>query len=95
MSTCNRVQAHPFILRGVTLVGIDSVRSPLSVRERAWQRLSTNLDLEKLSTISVVGRADVDAAARDLLSGCGDGHWSPSVANGPSEHESYNTRARA
>ncbi len=60
----------PFILRGVTLAGIDSVRSPLSARERAWQRLSTDLDLEKLSTtISVIRLADVEAVARDMLSG--------------------------
>lgn len=60
----------PFILRGVTLAGIDSVRAPLIVREKAWQRLATDLDVEKLdSTVSVVGLADVESVARDMLSG--------------------------
>lgn len=34
----------PFIVRGVTLVGIDSVRAPLARRERAWARLARDLD---------------------------------------------------
>ena len=34
----------PFILRGVTLVGIDSVMAPLARRERAWARLARDLD---------------------------------------------------
>lgn len=60
----------PFILRGVTLAGIDSVQAPHSVRERAWERLATDLDLEKLgSTVSVVGLADATGIARDMLVG--------------------------
>ena len=38
----------PFILRGVTLVGIDSVMCPKPERQRAWDRLATDLDMEKL-----------------------------------------------
>jgi acrylyl-CoA reductase (NADPH) len=41
----------PFILRGVTLVGIDSVMCPREDRLAAWQRLSTDLDLGKLHTM--------------------------------------------
>lgn len=64
----------PFILRGVTLAGIDSVRAPRPVRERAWRRLATDLDLEKLSTtVSVVGLTEIEAVARDMLSGTGRG----------------------
>jgi len=42
----------PFILRGVTLKGIDSVMAPLAVREEAWQRLARDLDLAKLASLS-------------------------------------------
>jgi acrylyl-CoA reductase (NADPH) len=39
----------PFILRGVSLVGIDSVMAPLTVRNNAWLRLATDLDRQKLA----------------------------------------------
>jgi len=39
---------HPFILRGVSLMGVDSVMAPRSVRQRAWDRLATDLDPTKL-----------------------------------------------
>ena len=42
----------PFILRGVRLQGIDSVMAPLEARERAWQRLVDDLDLELLQTMT-------------------------------------------
>lgn len=38
----------PFILRGVALVGIDSVMAPRAARQRAWDRLAQDLDLAKL-----------------------------------------------
>ena len=44
----------PFILRGVTLKGIDSVMAPLATREQAWQRLANDLDLDKLKDLSRV-----------------------------------------
>ena len=37
------ITVHPFILRGVTLAGVDSVRAPLEVRQRAWRRLAADL----------------------------------------------------
>jgi len=50
----------PFILRNVTLAGIDSVQAPHNVREEAWTRLATDLDLGKLaSTVEVIGLRDV------------------------------------
>lgn len=50
----------PFILRNVTLAGIDSVQAPRNVREEAWTRLATDLDLGKLaSTVEVIGLKDV------------------------------------
>jgi acrylyl-CoA reductase (NADPH) len=77
MTTCGFVGGRdlpasvlPFILRGVTLSRIDSVRAPRAVRERAWERLATDLDLEKLgTTVSVVGLAEVEGVAREMLSG--------------------------
>jgi len=41
----------PFILRGVTLAGIDSVMAPLARRQRAWERLARDLDPALLETI--------------------------------------------
>lgn len=43
----------PFILRGVTLAGVDSVMCPKSDREAAWTRLASDLDMEKLSTMEM------------------------------------------
>jgi acrylyl-CoA reductase (NADPH) len=42
----------PFILRGVKLIGIDSVMAPLAKRVAAWNRLATDLDVSKLETIT-------------------------------------------
>jgi acrylyl-CoA reductase (NADPH) len=56
----------PFILRGVSLIGIDSVMCPLALRQEAWRRLGTDLDRAKIAVMtSEVGLADViDAGAR-------------------------------
>jgi acrylyl-CoA reductase (NADPH) len=61
----------PFILRGVSLLGIDSVMCPLPLRRTAWARLSTDLDRGKLAEItSEIALADVfDAGARILAGG--------------------------
>lgn len=60
----------PFILRNVTLAGIDSVNAPQAVRLEAWKRLSTDLDFAKLSrTVSTVGLSDVAALAPKILKG--------------------------
>jgi acrylyl-CoA reductase (NADPH) len=48
----------PFILRGVSLVGIDSVVAPLTLRRGAWQRLATDLDRQKLA--KMVEETDLD-----------------------------------
>jgi acrylyl-CoA reductase (NADPH) len=42
----------PFILRGVSLLGIDSVMCPLAPRKAAWERLARDLDRSKLSEIT-------------------------------------------
>lgn len=60
----------PFILRNVTLAGIDSVNAPQSVRAVAWQRLATDLDLGKLeTTVQEIGLAEVPQVAADILEG--------------------------
>ncbi|HEY9545792.1 MAG TPA: zinc-binding dehydrogenase, partial [Solimonas sp.] len=60
----------PFILRGVSLLGIDSVMAPMAAREAAWKRLARDLDASKLESISkVVGLADAAAAGADIVSG--------------------------
>jgi acrylyl-CoA reductase (NADPH) len=60
----------PFILRGVTLVGIDSVMCPREERIAAWKRLSTDLDLSKLPHIAEeIGLSEVIATAPKLLDG--------------------------
>ena len=60
----------PFILRGVSLLGIDSVMAPREVRQPAWDRLARDLDassLERLST--VIGLTEVADAAQNILAG--------------------------
>lgn len=60
----------PFILRGVTLAGIDSVMCPRAERLMAWQRLATDLDVAKLGQISrEVGLAEAIPLADSLLKG--------------------------
>ncbi|WP_338811376.1 MDR family oxidoreductase (plasmid) [Agrobacterium leguminum] len=60
----------PFILRGVTLAGIDAVKAPRPVRVAAWSRLARDLDLEKLGrTAHVVGLAEVPSVAARILEG--------------------------
>jgi len=44
----------PFLLRGITLIGIDSVMAPRSAREEAWRRLAVDLDPAKLDDMTVV-----------------------------------------
>lgn len=60
----------PFILRGVTLVGIDSVYAPLERRRAAWQRLAAELPSEVIErNTRVIGLGDALVVAPDLLSG--------------------------
>lgn len=60
----------PFILRGVSLVGINSVLAPQPVRHEAWARLATDLDGEQLDSLTAtIGLADAQSAAEDILAG--------------------------
>ncbi|OGB23646.1 MAG: NADPH:quinone dehydrogenase [Burkholderiales bacterium RIFCSPLOWO2_02_FULL_57_36] len=60
----------PFILRGVSLAGIDSVMAPLALREQAWARLARDLDPVKLDVITTeVPLTEVIDEARQLMDG--------------------------
>ena len=60
----------PFILRGVTLAGIDSVMCPRADRLEAWRRLGSDLDISKLETISTeISLAEAIPAASKLING--------------------------
>lgn len=58
----------PFILRGVSLLGIDSVYAPTAARQRAWARIARDLDRDLLASMTVPHRfEEVDALAPALL----------------------------
>ncbi len=58
----------PFILRGVTLAGIDSVMCPLPLRQEAWRRLATDLDRSKIAAMtSEIGLGEVIDAGRRIV----------------------------
>ena len=60
----------PFILRSVTLAGVDSVMAPLPRRQRAWNRLERDLDLARLeSRVEEVGLDGAIDAAHRLMGG--------------------------
>jgi acrylyl-CoA reductase (NADPH) len=60
----------PFILRGVTLVGVDSVMAPREERLEAWSRLARDLDLAKLDAITAeIGLRAAVGSAPELLAG--------------------------
>ena len=60
----------PFILRGVRLIGIDSVMAPKARREAAWQRLAQDLDTAKLDAMTkVVPLSELPSLAGEILTG--------------------------
>jgi len=60
----------PFILRNVTLAGIDSVNAPFQARTEAWSRLARDLNLNKLArTVQVVGLAAIPDVVRQMFAG--------------------------
>lgn len=60
----------PFILRGVSLLGIESGMAPISLRETAWARLTRDFDRAKLSAMtSTVPLSEVPRLAREILAG--------------------------
>jgi acrylyl-CoA reductase (NADPH) len=60
----------PFILRGVSLIGIDSVMCPMELRQQAWRRLETELDRGKIAAmISEIDLANVIEAGARIVDG--------------------------
>jgi acrylyl-CoA reductase (NADPH) len=60
----------PFILRGVSLLGIESVMAPLALRNQAWKRLATDLDRHKLAKMTEeIGLGGVAEAGKKIVEG--------------------------
>ena len=60
----------PFILRGVSLLGIDSVMCPLPLRQQAWARLVADLDGDKIAAMTTeIGLPDVIEAGKRIVEG--------------------------
>ena len=60
----------PFILRGVRLLGVDSVMCPKEKRMRAWERLAEDLDISKLDAMTkTIGFDDLRDVAPKILAG--------------------------
>ena len=60
----------PFILRGVALLGVDSVMAPKALRQEAWSRLARDLDRAKLAAMTRTIKLDgVIAAGAEIMAG--------------------------
>jgi acrylyl-CoA reductase (NADPH) len=60
----------PFLLRGVNLLGIDSVMQPFENRKRAWARIAKDLPMDKLEgMITQATLADLPSLGKDILKG--------------------------
>jgi hypothetical protein len=60
----------PHILRGIALLGIDSVMAPPDKRQRAWDLLSGSLEAEKLASMTCVApMRDLPVLAEEIVAG--------------------------
>jgi acrylyl-CoA reductase (NADPH) len=60
----------PFILRGVSLLGIESVFAPMAIRKEAWARLENDIDMQKLAQMTVeIGLDGVIDAGKKIVRG--------------------------
>jgi acrylyl-CoA reductase (NADPH) len=61
---------YPFILRGVSLLGVDSVMAPRAAREGAWHALAEELDISKLDAMTAeISLSEASSAAADIVRG--------------------------
>ncbi|MBW6521632.1 MAG: YhdH/YhfP family quinone oxidoreductase [Desulfoarculaceae bacterium] len=64
------LSVYPFIIRGVRLIGIDSSRCPLAVRERIWRLLATDYKISRLDDlVSMITLEQLDEAIQRMLAG--------------------------
>ena len=60
----------PFILRGVALLGVDSVMAPKAIRMKAWERLARDIDSASLDTIATeLNLSEAVGAGQDIIAG--------------------------
>lgn len=60
----------PFLMRGINLLGIDSVMCPSDLRQRAWDRIARDMPMDKVrQTVTQVGLSDLPAMADSILQG--------------------------
>jgi len=70
-----KVTVSPFILRGVSLIGIDSVTCPMGTRQLVWRRLATELKRDLSPMIREIGLDDLPEAFATLASGGARGRF--------------------
>ncbi len=91
VATCGLVESPelvttvmPFILRGVSLLGINSVEAPLVTRDRVWARLERDLDLGLLDSLTeTIPLETVPKYASRILAGNTRGRVAVTVASAP------------
>lgn len=71
-----RLTVMPFILRGVSLVGVDSVMCPMALRQATWQRLATDMKPATLAPLTtVIALDDLPVAFETLMAGRAHGRF--------------------
>lgn len=66
----------PFILRGVNLLGVDSVQLPIATKRDLWSRLGGEWKLDKLESICTeIGFAELEASLAQVLAGAANGRF--------------------
>jgi len=79
-----RLTVLPFILRGVSLVGVDSVMCPMALRQATWVRLATDLKpLDLTLSTTVIGLDDLAGAFATLMAGRARGRFVVRLENLP------------
>jgi acrylyl-CoA reductase (NADPH) len=77
IASCGNASSHelpatvfPFILRRVSLLGVESVVCSFSLRQKAWNRLARDLPVEKLDVMTrVVALEEIPKLAKEIVAG--------------------------